>query len=86
MSSIRKELNELAIKMGAPVVGENISEQIRAINVHLGGSSHGANIGQRIDEFSKVVNSNNSGSNVGPFRYRFYGVNESRIDELIKEG
>jgi hypothetical protein len=57
MSSIHKELTELAIKMGAPVVGHNVSEQIRAINVHLGGTSHGANISERIDEFTKVWSS-----------------------------
>lgn len=57
MSSIHKELTELAIKMGAPVVGHNVSEQIRAINVHLGGTSHGANISERIDELTKVWSS-----------------------------
>lgn len=62
MSSIKKELNDLAIKIGAPVVGENISEQIRAINTHLGGSSNGANISERIDELTKVFNSGGSGT------------------------
>ena len=64
MSSIHKELTELAIKMGAPVVGHNVSEQIRAINVHLGGTSHGANISERIDELTKVWSSGSTTAGV----------------------
>jgi hypothetical protein len=50
MSQILKDLNKLAEKMGAPVVGQNISEQVRAISTFYGGTSHGANINERINE------------------------------------
>ena len=50
MSQILRDLNKLAEKMGAPVVGQNISEQVRAISTFYGGTSHGANINERINE------------------------------------
>lgn len=50
MSQILKDLNKLAEKMGAPVVGQNISEQVRAISTFYGGTTHGANINERISE------------------------------------
>lgn len=75
MSSIHKELTELAIKMGAPVVGHNVSEQIRAINVHLGGTSHGANISERIDELTKVWSSGST--TAGIFALVTVGTSES---------
>lgn len=34
MSQILKDLNKLAAKMGAPIVGRNISEQVRAISTY----------------------------------------------------
>ena len=62
MSQILKDLNKLAAKMGAPVVGRNISEQVRAISTYYDGTSHGANIAERINE---VAHSNiGSGSAV----------------------
>lgn len=62
MSQILKDLNKLAAKMGAPVVGRNISEQVRAISTYYDGTSHGANIAERINE---VAHSNiGSGSSV----------------------
>lgn len=62
MSQILKDLNKLAAKMGAPVVGRNISEQVRAISTYYEGTSHGANIAERINE---VAHSNiGSGSSV----------------------
>jgi hypothetical protein len=84
MSSIHKELTELAIKMGAPVVGHNVSEQIRAINVHLGGTSHGANISERIDELTKVWSAGgNSGISMGIILG--HGTADSVIDKVIAE-
>lgn len=50
MSQILKDLNKLAAKMGAPVVGRNISEQVRAISTYYEGTTHGANIAERINE------------------------------------
>lgn len=50
MSQILRDLNKLAEKMGAPVVGQNISEQVRAISTFYGGTTHGANINERINE------------------------------------
>ena len=50
MSQILRDLNKLAKKVGAPVVGQNISEQIRALNTFWEASSHGANIAERINE------------------------------------
>lgn len=50
MSQILKDLNKLAVKMGAPVVGQNISEQLRAISTFYEGTSHGANISERVNE------------------------------------
>lgn len=62
MSQILKDLNKLAEKMGAPIVGRNISEQVRAISTYYDGTSHGANIAERINE---VAHSNiGSGSSV----------------------
>lgn len=62
MSQILKDLNKLAAKMGAPVVGRNISEQVRAISTYYEGTTHGANIAERINE---VAHSNiGSGSSV----------------------
>lgn len=53
MSQILKDLNKLAAKMGAPVVGRNISEQVRAISTYYDGTSHGANIADRINEVAR---------------------------------
>lgn len=50
MSQILKDLNKLAEKIGAPIVGRNISEQVRAISTFYEGTSHGANIAERINE------------------------------------
>lgn len=50
MSQILKDLNKLAAKMGAPIVGRNISEQVRAISTYYEGTTHGANIAERINE------------------------------------
>lgn len=62
MSQILRDLNKLAEKMGAPIVGRNISEQVRAISTYYDGTSHGANIAERINE---VAHSNiGSGSAV----------------------
>lgn len=58
MSQILKDLNKLAAKMGAPIVGRNISEQVRAISTYYEGTSHGANIAERINE---VAHSNIGG-------------------------
>lgn len=58
MSQILKDLNKLAAKMGAPVVGRNISEQVRSISTYYEGTSHGANIAERINE---VAHSNIGG-------------------------
>lgn len=85
MSSIHKELTELAIKMGAPVVGHNVSEQIRAINVHLGGTSHGANISERIDELTKVWSSGSVGSvTAGIASIAAVGTSESAQGEITQ--
>lgn len=54
MSQILRDLNKLAEKMGAPVVGQNISEQVRAISTFYGGTTHGANINERINEVRKA--------------------------------
>lgn len=56
MSQILRDLNKLAEKMGAPVVGQNISEQVRAISTFYEGTSHGANISERVNELRKAYN------------------------------
>ena len=76
MSSIHKELEQLAESIGAPVVGKNASEQIRAITVHLGGTSHGANISDRIEELKKVW-STGGGEHAGKFVAEMPGLYES---------
>lgn len=50
MSQILRDLNKLAETLGAPVIGQNISEQVRALSTHFGSTSHGANIAERINE------------------------------------
>ena len=50
MSQILRDLNKFAASVGAPVVGQNISEQVRALSVFFGSTSHGANIAERINE------------------------------------
>lgn len=50
MSQILRDLNKLADSVGAPVVGQNISEQVRALSTFFGGTSHGANIAERVNE------------------------------------
>lgn len=52
MSQILRDLNKLAAKIGAPVVGTNISEQVRALSTFWEGTSHGANIAERINELA----------------------------------
>ena len=52
MSQILRDLNKLAKKVGAPVVGTNISEQVRALSTFWEGTSHGANIAERINELA----------------------------------
>lgn len=60
MSQILRDLNKLAEKMGAPVVGQNISEQVRAISTFYGGTSHGANINERINEVRQAYHGGGS--------------------------
>lgn len=52
MSQILRDLNKLAAKVGAPVVGKNISEQVRALSTFWDGTSHGANIAERVNELA----------------------------------
>lgn len=90
MSSIRKELNELAFKIGAPVVGENISEQIAAINKYLGGTSHGANIAERIRNMAPVFGNAGGGVNevfLGFYQPRYPGVDDHFVGfaEMIED-
>ena len=54
MSQILRDLNKLAADIGAPVVGRNISEQVRALSTYFEGTSHGANIAERINELRKT--------------------------------
>lgn len=61
MSQILKDLNKLAEKMGAPVVGQNISEQVRAISTFYGGTTHGANINERINEVRQAYHTEGGG-------------------------
>ena len=66
MSQILRDLNKLAEKMGAPVVGQNISEQVRAISTFYGGTSHGANINERISEVRQAYHGGEtSTTNIG---------------------
>lgn len=66
MSQILRDLNKLAEKMGAPVVGQNISEQVRAISTFYGGTSHGANINERINEVRQAYHTEDGGTtNIG---------------------
>lgn len=60
MSQILKDLNKLAEKMGAPVVGRNISEQVRAISTFYEGTTHGANIAERINEVRHAYHTSGS--------------------------
>jgi hypothetical protein len=64
MSQILRDLNKLAEKMGAPVVGQNISEQVRAISTFYGGTSHGANINERINEVRQAYHETSGGGAV----------------------
>lgn len=67
MSQILRDLNKLAEKIGAPVVGQNISEQVRAISTFYGGTSHGANINERINEVRQAYHETSTEESIADF-------------------